>query len=161
MSSWHLLQIVCKIFHSCTILCLEWCWCRHLWWVPPKCLGLSQWCHQRQWEFLFVWGHQTGEITPVPEHSLVIQILFVEHSDEPNASTLYLALSNAQSNASASVGEIIDICSALNDDIFPKVSALFSTSHVRFKTTYTVFLHFFLKVSKSLVCTGCHAKFKQ
>ena len=99
----------------------------------------------------------------------VIQIPFVEHSDEPNASTLYSALSNARSNASASVGKIIDICSgfstpsvqtSLNDDIFPKVSALFSSSHVRFKTTYTVFMHFFLKVSKSLVCICCHAKFK-
>lgn len=86
----------------------------------------------------------------------VIQIPFVEHSDEPNASTLYSALSNDRSNASASVGKIIDICSgfstpsvqtSLNDDIFPKVSALFSSSHVRFKTTYTVFMHLFLKVS--------------
>ena len=89
---------------------------------------------------------------------------FVKHSDEPNASTLYSALLNAQSNnASASVGKIIDTCSgfitravqtSLNDDIFPKVSPLISSSRVRFKTTYTVFMHFFLKVSHWFVVAG-------
>ena len=99
----------------------------------------------------------------------VIQIPFVECSDQPNTSTLYSSLSNAQSNASASVGKIIDICSgfitpavptSLNDDIFPKVSALLSRSHVPFKTTYTVLMYIFLKVSKSVFCCGCYAKFK-
>ena len=89
---------------------------------------------------------------------------FVKHSDEPNASTLYSALLNAQSNnASASVGKIIDTCSgfntralqtSLNDAIFPKVSPRFSSFHVRFKTTYTVFMHFFLKVSHWFVVAG-------
>jgi len=33
----------------------------------------------------------------------------------------------------------------LNDEIFPEVFAVFSASHVRFKTTYSVFMHFLSK----------------
>ena len=59
-ASWNLWQVVCKIFHSCMILCLEGCCCRHQWWVLPKCL--YHWCNQWQWGLLSVWGHQVGEM---------------------------------------------------------------------------------------------------
>ena len=89
-------------------------------------------------------------------HTRCIVIPFFEHSDEPNATALYEELNTSRDKVSASVGEIIILCSSFdspsaqkvrNEKIFPQVSAIFTHSHARFKTTMTVFMYFFLEVS--------------
>ena len=89
-------------------------------------------------------------------HMRCIVIPFFEHSDEPNATALYEELNTSRDKVSASVGEIINLCSSFdspsaqkirNEKIFPHVSAIFTHSHARFKTTMTVFMYFFLEVS--------------
>lgn len=90
-----------------------------------------------------------------------ICIPFVEHCDEPNATALYSTLQSARTGASASISKAIQICSEysspvaqdhINDVIFPAVAAIFGNSHVRFKTTMTVFMHFFLQVGNTWSC---------
>lgn len=77
-------------------------------------------------------------------HTRCIVISFFEHSDEPNATALYEELNTSRYKVSASVGEIINLRSSFdsplvqkirNEKIFPHVSAIFTHSHARFKTT--------------------------
>ena len=88
-----------------------------------------------------------------------ITIPFVEHSHEPNATALYSVLQSARASASASIGKVIEINTnyssstvqkSIDDTIFPAVSAIFANSHVHFKTTMTIFMHFFLEVGINL-----------
>ena len=84
-----------------------------------------------------------------------ILILFTQHKDEPNALQLYNHLKEARTNASASVGVLIQWCTefiteeaqmSLHCDLFKTISAMFQNAHAWFKTTMTIFTHFFLKV---------------
>ena len=88
-------------------------------------------------------------------YTRLIPIQFFEHVDEPDATHLYTKLDKARQRVSKSVAKIIHICSTFgsaagerkrNSDIFPQVSQIFCNSHVRFKTTFTVFTYFLLEV---------------
>ena len=83
-----------------------------------------------------------------------IVIPFSMHKDEPDATKLYLELAATKKNSSASVGCIIRIASSFessesqsfyHDEVFPAISAIFKSSHARFKSTMTTFMWFFLK----------------
>ena len=88
-------------------------------------------------------------------HTRCVTIPFFEHADEPEATRLYEALSKARNHVSKSVAMVIDICFNFATDeaqrkqaseIFPQVSQILRSSHVRFKTTLSVFMYFFLEV---------------
>ena len=100
------------------------------------------------------------ECTRQRAHTRCIVISFFEHSDEPNATALYEELNTSRDEVSASVGEIVTLCSAFesssaqqirSEQIFPQVSVIFSHAHARFKTTMTAFMYFFLEVSCSMI----------
>ena len=79
-------------------------------------------------------------------HTRVIAIPFFEHTDEPEAHRLFAELNTARLKASASTGEMIQMIQS--QEIFPQITKIFATSHVRFKMTMTVFMYFFLEVSR-------------
>lgn len=88
-------------------------------------------------------------------HTRCVTIPFFEHADEPEATRLYEALTKARTHVSKSVSKVIEICFNFATEavqrkqateIFPQVSQILCSAHVRFKTTCTVFMYFFLEV---------------
>ncbi len=100
-----------------------------------------------------------------------ITIPFVEHQDEPDATHLFANLQRARDTAAAAAGDIIESCAsfsnseaedAIDNDIFPNISSIFRHSHPRFKSTMTIFMHFYLKVPHHYVYSfACVAKAMQ
>ncbi len=94
-------------------------------------------------------------------HSRAIHIGFNEHTDEPEANLLFAKMQQSRDTASASVGEVLKLCQRfmsqetkehINNEISPAVSRILATftTQARFTTTMSIFMYFFLEVSKSV-----------
>ena len=99
-------------------------------------------------------------------HTRSIHIQFQHHDDEPNANMLFGKMAQARLNASSSVGVLVKLSQrfdrintkdTINREICPFVTRILGQydAPARFITTMSIFMHFFLEVSRSICKCIC------